>query len=195
MISCRLQPLTAAFVACLAVGLVGAAPLARSAEFPPAKSAAAIKDLIPLLASHKLDTFASKDTEGDRFLAVKYLAGVQMFAVSAAYDRPGDLEYFLDHKDFGSVYESLRSATNAKDRFIVDDAEGNGLVAQPKRSQPNDDAVFVLTRKTFDGVFTDPKHADPQKPSFEQYLKSFTDADDRYTHILTVLTEQLKKIS
>jgi hypothetical protein len=189
----RVQVLSVVFVSAVAVSLASARPLAWFVDFPPAKSAAAVKELIPLLDAHKLDTFGVKDPDGQHYVAVKYVAGLQMFAVSAATDRPGDLEYFLEHKDFASAYESLRSSTASKDRFIVDDAECNGLVPQPKRSQPNDDAIFDVTRKTFDGVFTDSKHPDPKKPAFDEYLKSFTDADDRYTHILTLIIGELKK--
>jgi hypothetical protein len=193
MLSPKFQVLPVALVAAVAVSLTSAGPLAWFVDFPPAKSAAAVRELIPLLDAHKIDTFGAKDPDGEHYVAVKYVAGLQMFAVSAATDRPGDVAYFLEHKDFASVYDSLRSSTASKDRFIVDDAECNGLVPQPKRSQPNDDAIFDVTRKTFDGIFTDPRHPDPKKPVFDEYLKTFTDADDRYTHILTLLIGELKK--
>jgi hypothetical protein len=179
-------------------GLVVAAVLAtpgfaRSVDFPPAKSAAAVKELIGLLDARQLDTFAAQDSDPYKFVAAMYVPGVQMFGVAATYDRPGDIDYFLSHKDFKSAYESLRSSTYSKDRFIAEDAECNGFVPQPKKSQPNDDAVVGMTRRTFDGVFADPKHPDPKKPSFDDYLKAFTDADERYTHVLTVLIDELKK--
>jgi hypothetical protein len=182
----------------VAATLLSTPSFARLLDFPPAKSAVAVKELVGLLDAKQLTAFAAHDGDPYKFVAVMYVPGVQMFGVSARYDRPGDLDYFLDHKDFKSAYDYLRSSGDATDRFIVDDAECNGLVPQPKRSQPNDDAVFGTTRKTLDGVFVDPKHADPKhpdatKPSFDDYLKTFTDADEQYTHILAVLIEQLKK--
>jgi hypothetical protein len=179
-------------------GLVAAAALAtpgfaRSADFPAAKSAAAVKEFIAALAARQLDTFAAEDADPHKFVAAMYVPGVQMFGVATTSDRAGDIEYFLSHKDFKSAYESLRSSAYSTDGFIVDDAECNGLVAEPKKSQPNDDVVLGTTRRTFDGVFADPKHPDPKKPSFDEYLKAYADADERYTHVLTVLTEALKK--
>jgi hypothetical protein len=193
MLSPQSQALPAALVAAVVVSLGSARPLARFVDFPPAKSAVAVKELIPLLDAHKMDVFGSMDPDGQHIVAVKYVAGLQMFAVSATTERPGDLAYFLEHKDFASVYESLRSSAASKDRFVVDDAECNGLVPQPKRSQPNDDVILDGARKTFDGFFTDPKHPDPKKPVFDDYLKTFQDADERYTHILTVVIGELKK--
>ena len=179
----------------LLAGLASTITSARFADFPPAKCAAAVKEIIPLLEAKKLDTFGAKDTVPDKFVAVMYVAGQRMFGVSAGYTRPGDIEYFINHQDYKSVYESLRTSAYATDRIIIDDAEANGLVPQPKRSQPDDDAVFGTDRKTFDGIFSEPKKSDPKKPSFEDYLKSFTQADEAYTHILTVATDALKKAS
>jgi hypothetical protein len=186
----RLQSAWAGLVAAAVLATPG---LARSPDFPAAKSAVAVKELIALLDAGKLDTFAAGDADPHKFVAAMYVPGVRMFGLAATSERAGDIEYFLSHKDFKSAYESLRASAYANDGFIVDDAECNGLVAQPKKSQPNDDAVFGTTRRTFDGVFADPKHADPKKPSFDEYLKAYTDADERYTHVLTVLIEALKK--
>ena len=179
-------------------GLVASAVLAtpgfaRSADFPAAKSAVAAKEFIALLDARQLDAFAAEDADPHKFVAAMYVPGVQMFGVAATFERAGDIEYFLSHKDFKSAYESLRASAYSNDGFIADDAECNGLVPQPKKSQPNDDAVFGTVRRTFDGVFADPKHADPKKPSFEEYLKAYTDADERYTRLLTVLIDALKK--
>src|SRR5690349_10734746 len=151
----------------LLAGLASTFTSARFADFPPTKCAGAVKDLIPLFDARKIDTFGAKDTVAGKFVAVMYVAGQRMFGVSAGYTRPGDIEYFLNHQDYKSVYESLRSSAYATDRIIIDDAEANGLVPQPKRSQPDDDAVFGTDRKTFDGIFAEPKKTDPKKPSFD----------------------------
>jgi len=184
-----------ALVGLVAAVVLAAPGLARSADFPPAKSAVAVKELIALLDARKLDAFAAGDSDPHKFVAAMYVPGEQMFGVSATSERAGDMEYFLGHKDYKSAYESLRSSAYSKDGFIADDAECNGLVALPKKSEPNDDAVVGTIRRTFDGVFADPKHPDPNKPSFDEYLKAYTDADERYTHVLTVLIDELKKTS
>lgn len=186
--------LTVVAAGVLLAGLASTVTSARFVDFPPGKSSVVVKDLIPLFDAKKIDTFGAKDTVPDKFVAVMYVTGQRMFGVSAGYTRPGDIEYFLNHQDYKSVYESLRSSALATDRIIIDDAEANGLVPQPKRSQPDDDAVFGMDRKTFDGIFVEPnKKADPKKISFDDYLKNFTEADDAYTHILTVVTEALRK--
>jgi hypothetical protein len=188
------SPRRSAFLAgVLLVGLASTITSARLSDFPPSKCGPAVKDIIPLLDAKKLDMFGAKDTTAGKFVAVSYVPSEGMFGVSAGYTRPGDIEYFINHQDYKSVYESLRSSTYATDRIIIDDAEANGLVPQPKRSQPDDDAVFGMDRKTFDGIFSEPKKTDPKKPSFDDYLKNFTQADDAYTHILTVVTDALKK--
>lgn len=191
----RIAPprLSALAAGVLLAGLTSTITSARFSDFPPSKCAVAVKDIIPLLEAKKVTTFGAKDTVAGRFVAVSYVAGQRMFGVAAGYTRPGDIEYFLDHQDYTSVYESLRSSTYALDRVIIDDAEANGLVPQPKRSQPDDDAVFGTERKTFDGIFSEPKKSDPKKPSFDDYLKSFMQADEAYTHILMVVTDALKK--
>ena len=182
-----------AFAALVATAVLATPGFARSADFPAAKSAIAVKELIALLDARKLDAFAAGDSDPHKFVAAMYVPGVQMFGVAATSDRAGDMEYFLSHKDFKSAYESLRASAYSKDGFIVDDAECNGLVPQPRKSQPNDDAVIGTARRTFDGVFADPKHPDPNKPTFDEYVKAYVDADERYTHVLTVLVEALKK--
>ena len=57
-----------------------------------------------------------------------------MFGAAGTDDRPGDLDYFLERKDYKSVYESLRSSASTRDKFIVDDAEANGLVPSPNEA-------------------------------------------------------------
>jgi hypothetical protein len=177
---------------CVVAGWVAVA--SAHVDFPEAKSAAAAKELAALLDSKKLDGYAAKDGAVTKWVAVSYAPGERMLAVAMTYDRPGDLEYFFNQKDFGSIYRTLRAAAfTSTDGFIVDDAQANGLVPQPKKNQPDDDVLFGSVRKTFDGVFNEPKKTDPKKPSFDDYLKTFTDADERYTHILTVITGELKK--
>jgi hypothetical protein len=176
---------------CVLAGWVAVA--SARADFPEAKSAGAAKELCALLDAKKLDGFAARDGDLRKWVAVSYTSGTRMLAVSMTYDRPGDLEYFLSHKDFSSIYQTLRAAAYSGDGFIVDDSGANGLMPQPKRSQPDDDVLFGSARKTFDGVFNEPKKTDPKKPSFDDYLKTYVDADGRYAHILTVITEELKK--
>jgi len=171
------------------------AVVSASTDIPEGKSGAAVKELVALLDSKKLDGFAARDGDLRKWVAVSYAPGERMLGVSMTYDRPGDLEYFLNQKDFTSIYRTLRAAafTSTADGFIVDDAQANGLMPQPKRNQPDDDVLFGSTRKTFDGIFNEPKKTDPKKPSFDDYVKAFTDADERYAHILTVLLTELKK--
>src|SRR5262249_30549180 len=103
--------LSALVAGVLLAGFASTITSARFADFPPTKCAVAVKDIIPLLDAKKLYTFGAKDTVPNKFVAVMYVPGQRMFGVSAGYTRPGDIEYFLDHQDYQSVYESLRTST------------------------------------------------------------------------------------
>ena len=47
----------------------------------------------------------------------------------------------------------------------------------------------------FDGDFADPRRRNQKKISQDEYLKAFSAADERYTRLLTILIEELKKAS
>jgi hypothetical protein len=167
----------------LAAGMVTAsmlaAPvLAHRIDLPPAKSPEAVKALAALLDARKLTAYAAHDGDSYKFVAVLYAPGVQMLGIAATYE---------------TAYADLRSGIYSKDKFMVEDLQCNGLVAQPKKGAPQDTATRGTERRVFDGLFNEPNRNDPKKVPYDVYAKAFADADDQYTHILTVITDALKK--
>jgi hypothetical protein len=165
------------------------------AQAPVATSPAHVKELVGLLQAKKLEAFAVKDTETPgRFVAVLLVPNAQLMLVSAAYERPTDIEYRIYAKDFMNAYAELNSGIMSKDKFFVEDALCDGLVAKPANGV--DDTVTIGAEKhVFNGDYTDPKKKpDPKKPNQDQYFKVFADADARYTKLLSMLVDELKKI-
>lgn len=194
----RMFPLREPRRAWLAAGMVTAsmlaAPvLAHRIDLPPAKSPEAVKALAALLDARKLTAYAAHDGDSYKFVAVLYAPGVQMLGIAATYERAGDIDYYLDHKTYETAYADLRSGIYSKDKFMVEDLQCNGLVAQPKKGAPQDTVTRGTERRVFDGLFNEPNRNDPKKVPYDVYAKAFADADDQYMHILTVITDALKK--
>jgi len=164
------------------------------AQVPAATSPTHVKELVGLLQAKKLEAFAVKDAETPgRFVAVLLVPNAQVLLISAAYDRPTDIEYRIYTKDYMNAYAELNSGVMSKDRIFIEDALCDGLV--PKPANGVDDTVTIGSEKhVFDGDYTDPKKKpDPKKPNQDQYFKAFVDADARYTKFLTMLVDELKK--
>lgn len=167
---------------------------AQMPEVPAAVSVAPAKELVALMKDNKLEAFAARDAMNPgRFVAVLLVNDVQLLAVSAAYSRPNDVEYALYTKDFMTAYMDLKSGALSSDRFFVEDAQHNGLVAVPGKNPQHDMVTIVGAKTTFDGVPMDPKKKKVAKMTPEAYLKAFSDADSRYARLLDVLISGLKK--
>src|ERR1700733_9804388 len=175
----------------LALGRRGAE--ARGPELPPAKSTAAVKEVVDLLTAKHLTAFATHNGDANKFVAALLVPGAELFVVGATYDRPGDLDYEIEHGDFTSTYEDLRSGVIAHDRVIVEDMGPNGIVPTPKKNEQFDTITIGTEKHTFDGNFAEPNHHDAHKMAYDDYVKAYTDADDRYTQLLTALIGALKK--
>jgi hypothetical protein len=174
-------------------GLLVAPTVARFADLPPAKSPDAVKALAALLDEKKLTAFAAHDGDAYKFVAVLYAPRVQMLAISATYERAGDIDYYIDHKTYETAFADLRSGIYAKDKVLVEDLQCNGLVGQPKKGAPQDTVTIGTERHVFDGLFSDPNKTERGKAPYDVYAKAFADADERYMHILTVITDAVKK--
>jgi hypothetical protein len=164
--------------------LFGAVPRSNGQD---SKSAAAAKQLGELLDRLKLDSVAVADpTEPGTFVAALYIQGAQLLVVSAKYSAPTLLTDKLGKKEYRDVYIDLNAASVAGSKIFVMDQLADGLVARPGDS-PADSWEQANKTTAFDG---DWKKA---KISEEEYTKAFASADERYTRMLTLLTEQAKK--
>ncbi len=174
---------------------VVAAPLAVGAQtLPVPTSPPRVKELVALLQSKKMEAFAVKDTaETGRFVAVYLVPNAQLMLISAGYERPTDVEYRIYQKDFMNAYAELNSSVLAKDKVFFQDALCDGLF--PKPTNGVEDIVTIgTTKRIFNGDFNDPKKKpDPKKPSLEDYVKAFSDADAKYASLVTMVLDELKK--
>ncbi len=164
------------------------------AQMPAATSPTHVKELVGLLQAKKLEAFAVRDTDTPgRFVAVLLVPNAQLLLISAAYDRPTDIDYRISAKDYMNAYAELNSGVMSKERVFFEDALCDGLVAKPANGV--DDTVTIGAEKhVFNGDYTDPKKKpDPKRPNQDQYFKTFVEADARYTKLLTMLVDELKK--
>jgi hypothetical protein len=174
-----------------------AAALATSAgaqaQTPAAVSAEKAKELVALMTAQKLESFAARDGENTlRFVAALVVPNVQLLLVSCKYTRDNDIEYALYHKQYSNAYQDLRSGVFGSEKFMVDDAQMNGLVAVPGKNLQLDAVTMDTTKVVFDGMFGDGKGRNAKKPLTDVYMKSFTEADAKYARLLDVLIAQLK---
>ena len=67
--------------------------------------------------------------------------------------------------------------------------------ALPETDQRRRGIVTIGTAKrVFNGDYTDPKKKpDPKKLSLEDYVKAYSEADAKYTSLVTMLLDELKK--
>jgi hypothetical protein len=173
--------------------LVGGMVASTGAQAPASVSTDKAKELVSLMAAQKLESFAARDGENTlRYVAVLVVPNVQILVVSCKYTRDNDIEYSLYHKQYQNAYQDLRSGVFGSDRFFVDDAQMNGLIAVPGKNPQHDAIMLEKDRHVFDGLFGDGKGRNAKKPLTDAYMKTFSDADARYAHLLDVLIAQLK---
>ena len=179
----------------VAVGLLAGGTgmaTAQQAPAPSATSTAKVKELISLLASKKLETFAAAEN-GPKFVAVFYIPGVQLLLASASYGRPLDFDYYLFHKKYQDMYQELKSSPLSVEKFFVEDTLADGLVVIPGKSTAIDVVTLGGERRPFDGDFADPRRKNQKKITQDDYFKAFSAADARYAALLDVLIAALKK--
>ena len=152
------------------------------------KSRDAAKQLGETLDRLKLESIAAPDpTDKDAFVAALYFQGAQLLVVSAKYAAPSLLVAKLEKKDYRDVYIDLNAASIAGSKIFVMDQGADGLMPRPGDSGAPDSWEHGTKSIAFDGDWR------KAKLSEDEYLKAFSEADERYTHMLTVLTDQAKK--
>jgi hypothetical protein len=162
--------------------------LVAGAAAQDSRSSAAAKQLGDALDRLKLDSIAAPDpSDKDAFVAALYFQGTQLLVVSAKYSAPSLLTAKLDKKDYRDIYIDLNAASVAGSKIFVMDAGADGLVAKPDDNHAPDSWEQGNKTLAFDGDWR------KSKISEDEYLKSFSAADERYTRILTILADQAKK--
>jgi hypothetical protein len=190
------------FLLVLIAGLCLALAPTLGAQAPPAPSgtsasAPKVKELIGLMQSKKLEAIAAKDPEGSgRYVAALHIPGVQLLVVSAAYEKPSELDSRIYYKDFMNAYVDLNTSVHSSDKTFIEDALCDGLIALPGKSNLARDAVKLGTEEqVFDGDFAGPNQRNSKKVSHEVYQKRFSAAEERYVRVLGLLIEEMKKMS
>jgi hypothetical protein len=174
--------------------LLTAAVVALSLSSPAlaqeSKSAPLAKQLAAALDAAKLDCIAAKDPSApDVFVAALYFPGVQLLVVSGKYSVPQLLTERLAKKEYRDTYLDLNGAAVPASKIFLEDPGADGLKAKREENQAFDSYEADGKRTMFDGDWK------KQKVSEQDYMKTFADADARYTQILTALLAQLKKTS
>jgi hypothetical protein len=160
---------------------------AATAFAQEAKSVVLAKQLAAALDAGKLDSIAAKDPASpDTFFGALYFKGMQLLIVSAKYAAPSLLIDKITQKNYRDVYIDLNSASVPESKIFIEDLGVDGLKAKREDNTPYDTYEAAGKRTAFDGDWK------KQKISEQDYMKTFSVADDKYSAMLAALLAQVK---
>ena len=170
--------LVAAVAMCLAFG---AGPASAQTE---TKSAQLVKQLVSAMSARQLDAIAAPDPdEPGRFVAALTFPEVQLLAVSSRHRAADYITQQIGKKQFREVYVMLQEGS-ASTRLTVHDMGCDGIVPG---------GVDILYEGANEKIRFDGKWAD-QSLTEAAYLEKQKDADEKYSRVLTILLDAVKKI-
>ena len=148
------------------------------------KSALLVKQLVSAMNVRQLDAIAAPDPdEPGRFLAALSFPEVQLLAVSSRHRAVDYITQQIGKKQFREVYGMLQDGT-ASTRFVVHDLGCDGIV-----TGGSPDIVYDGTEKMMlDGKWLE------QSLTEAAYMIKRSDADQKYSRVLTILLDAVKKI-
>jgi hypothetical protein len=151
-------------------------------------SAPLAKELATALGAAKIDNIAAKDPASpDTYIGALYIPDVELVVISGRYSAPVLLDARLTKKEYKDLYLDLNGASMPGTKVLVEDVGADGLNAKRKENPPFDSFEARGKSTVFDGDWN------KQKLSEEDYLRTFSEADTRYSQMLTALLAQLKK--
>jgi hypothetical protein len=152
------------------------------------RSVAAVKELAKALDEAKLDSIAAVDpSDPSTFVAALYFPGSQLLVVSAKYAAPPLLMDKMTAKNYRDIYIDLNSASVAGSKVFIIDQLCDGLMAKLQGDNSAADTYEQGTKQfSFDGDWR------KAKISEQEYMKAFSEADERYAKMLALLTAQAK---
>jgi hypothetical protein len=162
--------------------------LAPAASAQDSKSATSVTELVKMLDSMKLDSFAVKGASPNEYVGALYFPGSQLLVVSAKFDTPWRADSLLDMKNYRDLYIELNSASLPQSKVFVSDLSANGLRSK-KDGTVYDTADIGGKTFNFDG---DWKKA---KITADDYTKTYSTTDEQYTQMIQALLAGLKKSS
>lgn len=162
--------------------------LATAASAQDSKSATSVTELVKMLDSMKLDSFAVKGASANEYVGALYFPGSQLLVVSAKFDTPWRADSLLEMKNYRDLYIELNSASVPQSKVFVSDLSANGL--RSKKDGTLYDTVDIGGKTfNFDG---DWKKA---KITADDYTKTYSTTDEQYMQMIQVLLAGLKKSS
>jgi hypothetical protein len=150
------------------------------------RSAQLAKQLVSAMTARQLDAIAAPDPdEPGRFIAALAFPEVQLLAVSSRHKAADYLALQISKKQFREVYVLLQESSAAT-RLMVHDMGCDGLVADGN----NVDTFYegANERMLFDGKW------EAQSLTEATYTAKQKAADEKYSRLLTVLLDAVKKI-
>ena len=177
MIYTRIRTLTAAALVFGVVASVSAGP-------QDSKSAPLAKELAQLLDAAKLDSIAAADPNGG-FVAALYIPGTQLLVVSGKLVSTVGANDRISKKEYRDLYMDLQGAAVPGSRSFASDVSCDGLTFKANGDGAIDSWDYADKSITFGGH----KKA---KMSEEDYTKVYSDADQAYARILSLLLAQAK---
>lgn len=153
------------------------------------KSAALAKELSQALEAAKLDGIGAVDpSKPGSFVAALHIPGTQLLVVSATYAAPALLVDKIKTQDFRGLYMDLHSASVPGSKIFVQDQRCDGLIWRPGGDDVADMWDEGVKSTAFDGEWKKAKITE------EEYTKAYTEADDRYARLLSLLLAQTKQL-
>ena len=175
-------------LSCLTVAGLLLTGLAIPAFAQDPQSSAPARELAELMSNRKLDSFATRLTDGGGdFAAVLSFPG-QMIVVWAKFSAPRVLNERLLNRQYREVYIDLNSASDPDTRNMVTDIGADGLNRGEKNQAADSHDVGDKTM-LFDGSWRE------DKMSEAEYDKAYAESDAAYAKVLGVLLAELKKAS
>ena len=175
----RLSPIALAALLLLA-------PVVASAQ--ESRSATSVIELVKMLETMKLDSFAVKGTSANEYVGALYFPGTQLLVVSAKFDTPYRADSLLSMKNYRDLYIELNSASLPGTKVFVSDLSANGLRAK-KDGNLYDTADVAGKTLNFDGDWKKAKITEGD------YTKTFSTTDEQYMQMIQSLLAGLKKSS
>ena len=162
------------------------APAAASAQ--DSKSAPSVTELVKMLDSMKLDSFAVKGASPNEYVGALYFPGTQLLVVSAKFDTPWRADSLLSMKNYRDLYIELNSASQPNTKVFVSDLSANGLRSK-KDGILYDTADVGGKTYNFDGDWKKARITEGD------YTKAYSTTDEQYLQMIQALLAGLKKSS
>jgi hypothetical protein len=160
--------------------------LGFAADGDESRSASPARELASLMKTQHVDAFAAPNPDAPNTFVAALLVDGQLMVVSGQPTSPAYTQAQLAQRNYSEVYSILHQAVVPESKIFIQDLKGDGLHLKTPDSV---DVLYerVANQTIFDGAPSKHKLTDAQ------YAEKFTEADARYSRLLTILIESLKQ--